>query len=287
MKKPKKICCRITPRRVMGAILVAASLVNLTIVGAVFKASPPGSVPTITASQTPALVTETFFPPTATQVVLTSTNVFTPTSTFTATYTATLTPTPTFTATLSPSATPCIPQSAWPVYVVQDGDVLSSLAVVTRSSVPELMLANCLPDTRIYVGQQLHVPYLPIITATYTPTYTPIVPTNGPTVFLNPSVCYDTTVGTSKLTYTIFLSVTPYDLEGVHSLLAFYEVDGGTWNQLTMASFGSYYAASAILANAPTGKDEVYYYFQATDNVGNVFTGIQYHVPLTSCIVIN
>jgi LysM repeat protein len=58
------------------------------------------------------------------------------------------------------------------VYFVQGGDNLSRLALATGSSLPRLMLANCLNGTTIYVGQRLYVPRLPILAATATPTGT-------------------------------------------------------------------------------------------------------------------
>ena len=296
MPKARKICCRITPRRIMGGILIAATVVNLIIVGAVYQVSVPDVVPTITASPTSSPIVFTFVPPTVeipTQISLTPTNVPTQTYTATPTDTTTLTPTetstPTSTNTPTPSPTQCMPQHSWPVYVVKQADTLYDLAPIMGSTVPELMLANCLPDTLIYVGQQLYVPRLPIITptSTNTPTITPFVPTNAPTVFLNPSICYEIATGVQNPVYSIFFSVTPYDLDGINSLVAFYRVNGGPWNQLAMVSYVNYYAGSGPLANIPTKNDVVYYMFQSTDKVGNVFTGPEDRVPLEACIVIN
>lgn len=296
MKKARKICCRITPRRIMGAVLIAASILNLMIIGMAVEVSSSTAPPTITMTWTTNPATMTFFAPTATlwiqpRVTLQTVTVTTQTPTFTVTSIPTLTPTDTATATFteapSPSPTPCIPQYSWPVYLVQRGDYLSALAIVTGSSVPELMLANCLPDTRIYAGQTLYVPNLPIPSATNTPTVTPFVPTNAPTVFRDPSVCYVTIVGTDSLRYSITISITPYDLEGVSSLIVFYQINAGSGNQLTMTSSGNYYAGSAPLANAPARNDVVYYAFQATDKVGNVFTSNRDSAPLAECIVIN
>jgi LysM repeat protein len=279
MRKARKICCRITPRRIMGGVLIAATVVNLIIVGAVYQVSVPDVVPTITASPTSSPIAFTFVPPSVeipTQISLTPTGLPTQTYTATPTDTPTLTPTETFTPTStdtpSPTPTQCVPQYSWPVYVVQRGDTLYDLAPITGSSVPELMLANCLPDTRIYVGQQLYVPHLPIITPTptNTPTLTPFVPTNAPTVFRDPLVCYDTVLGAPRLTYEIFIRVTPYDLEGISSIIAFYQVNGGPWNQLTLTPSGDYYAGSKVLPNAPTDQDVVSYIFQSTDKVGSV-----------------
>src|SRR5512138_1201146 len=247
MQKTKKICCRITPRRIIGAVVIAASIVNVFIVGAAYKVVLPGLVP---ISQTPTSTLAPFpsasvTPVVPTQIVPTSTNVPTQTFTATATYTSTSTPTDTPTATFTdtPSRTPtqCVPQYSWQVYIVKRGDTLYELAPIMRSSVPELMLANCLPNTTIYVGQLLYVPYLPPPTPTDTPIDTPVIPTNGPTVFQSPSACYFTT---RQIMYSIYITVIPFDLEGIRSLVVTYEINGGPKTQLAMTSFGNYYAAT-------------------------------------------
>lgn len=101
----------------------------------------------------------------------------TPTPTETATPTDTSTPTATITPT--PTPTPCMPRPDWPVYIVQRGDTLFSIARVTGSTVDELVRANCLFDEHIYAGQALRVPRLPP-TPTHTPTPTP-TPTSSAT----------------------------------------------------------------------------------------------------------
>lgn len=109
----------------------------------------------------------------------------TPSSSSTASPTSTQTPSPTPTATPSPSATntatltptlthvPCIPVTGWPVYTIQRGDTLYSIARRTGTLYKPLMKANCLTDTLIYPGQRLYVPRLPRPTKTITPTNTP------------------------------------------------------------------------------------------------------------------
>lgn len=290
MRKVRKICCQITPRRVMGAILIAASVVNLLIVGAVYKTAVPDAAPRSSVRPTSSgflTLGSTSEIPTA--IPSTPTNL--PTQTFTAspTSTFTFTPTETPTATASntplPSPTQCVPQYFWPIYVVQPRDNLSAIALITGSSVPELMLANCLTRTLIYVGQRLYVPYLPIPTATITSTYTPIVPTNGPTVFQEVSVCYGIT---STITdYSIFIQVIPFDLEGINSLVVFFRVNGGSWNRLRMTPSGDFYTASGPLDSKPTANDKVYYIFQATDNVGNIGISAQLSNYFEPCPVIN
>ncbi|HKZ82548.1 MAG TPA: LysM peptidoglycan-binding domain-containing protein [Anaerolineae bacterium] len=103
----------------------------------------------------------------------------TPTPTPTETPAPTETPTPTVTTTPTPTPTPCVPRLDWPIYIVQPGDTLFSIARVTGSTVDELVRANCLFDERIYAGQALRVPRLPP-PPTYTPTPTP-TPTSSAT----------------------------------------------------------------------------------------------------------
>ena len=59
-------------------------------------------------------------------------------------------------------ASACEPRTDWPIYVVQRGDTLFSIAQQTGSTVGELVLANCISNpNRIVVGQELRVPRLP------------------------------------------------------------------------------------------------------------------------------
>ena len=279
MDKQKKMCCRITPRRVMGAILLATTAVNLVIVGAAFKVSFPGAVPTTPVAQTTTAVqttdpaTMTFFFLTATEADITQITLIPPDApTETATFRPTDTLTSTFTNTALPSSTPCVPQYSWPIYYVQRGDTLSSLARATGSSVNELMLANCLPDPRINVGQRLYVPRLPII-----PTNTNITPPNTPTVFQNPSACIDPD------TQTIVFSVTPYDPEGISTITASYSIySGQTGNQISLEAGTETYYGSGY----PSGQylmSTISYFFSATDNLGSVTKSVEFSADLQSC----
>ncbi|HLF75458.1 MAG TPA: LysM peptidoglycan-binding domain-containing protein [Anaerolineales bacterium] len=204
----KKICFRVTTRRIVGAILTATTVVNMVIVGAAFEAAAP--TPTATATVT---FSSTAQPATATTLAPTTT--VSETSTATPSPSATLTPTDT--PTDLPTFTVCILMTYWPSYRVRPGDTLYSLARATGSTADELRLANCLPDYQIYAGQILYVPRLPGFTATpsstatdtpsstatdtpaATSTYTPITPT--------PTGTYTPITPSATSTYTPYLTV--------------------------------------------------------------------------------
>ena len=82
--------------------------------------------------------------------------------------TATPGPTATATATTRPFATStqfvsCVPNTTWPLYSVQQGDTLGTIAQRTGTTTDVLVSANCLtnPDV-ISVGQALRVPQIPV-----------------------------------------------------------------------------------------------------------------------------
>jgi LysM repeat protein len=180
MQWEKKICIRITARRIVAAILIAASSVNLIIVGAAFEAASP-TAGTRTSSALTQIQTLTSYVPTATTEnpvaqISSTVETVTLTSSPSSTSTPTSTDTPTSTSTSSPTATLCAPRSYWFIYYVESGDTLSALARLTGSTVEELMLANCLPDTRIYKGQLLYAPRPVIRTPTPTDTTKPDLP---------------------------------------------------------------------------------------------------------------
>ena len=197
MKWEKKICIRITFRRIVVAILIAASSVNLIIVGAAFEAAS-FATPTWTSLALTQILSATFSVPIATSgnpIAQSSSTVeiVTLTSSPTSTSTPTPTDTSTSTPTNSPTATLCALRSYWFVYYVESGDTLSALARLTGSTVEELIQANCLPDTRINKSQLLYVPR-PVIkppTLTYTPKpeFPPVVTIISASV--NSSYVYD------------------------------------------------------------------------------------------------
>ncbi len=57
----------------------------------------------------------------------------------------------------------CYKRTSWPVFRIQHGDTLSSIARRTGSSVDELKRANCLTGNTIYAGGMLYVPRLPAV----------------------------------------------------------------------------------------------------------------------------
>lgn len=69
-------------------------------------------------------------------------------------------PSPAAQATSPPPA--CTPRNDWPVYTVQSGDTLYSIAIRSDSTVNAIQAANCLPDPdRLVEGQSLRVPQEP------------------------------------------------------------------------------------------------------------------------------
>jgi LysM repeat protein len=197
----KKICIRITTRRIIGAILAASTAVNLVIIGAAFQGAAPTSTPAPTSLLTTPVFTATFFSPSST-----AGEILTRTQTSGAIPTGLSTPTDT---PVSPAVwTICIKKFYWSGYRVQAGDTLFSLATATGSTVEELIQANCLPDGRIYIGQPLYLPRSlirtftppPSATATNTATLTDTpTPTSTDTVTYTPT---PTPTGTQNATLT-------------------------------------------------------------------------------------
>jgi LysM repeat protein len=287
MHKNRKVCCRITPGRIVGMVLLAASAVNLVIVGAAFDASFSEAVPTDTATVTPFPITTTSFPSPGTvnntpTVTLMPSETPTPTSTFTstptATFTSTMTSTATSTDTPSPMPTVCVPRYDWPIYMIQRGDTLSSLAVATGSSVYELMLANCLIDSRILVGQPLHVPRLPRFpTPVIIPPDTPVPLENSPADFKPYGMTCDPPSYVS-------LSVAVYDAEGVASVTAYlYTSQGDVIAKLEMISTENGYFGNTLL-NTFTVFDIDHYTFRAVDSLQGITNSANIYERSMTCM---
>lgn len=313
----KKICIRITTRRIIGAILMASTVVNLVIVGAAFEAAAPSSTLTVNSVMTTHLSTTTLSITTAAsgeRFTLTSTQGPSPASTYMFT--------PTDTPLDPPRWIPCIKRFYWSNYLVQPGDTLSTLAVATRSTAEELKQANCLADDRINYGQILYVPRLPsktstpsstltdtpsntptdtasatpmTITPSVTPTYTPTptatysvtpitvtpspTPTNPPTVFQDPQG--DVLLCPSP--DTIHLSVLPYDPQGIRSLTAVYRINGGPWVEISMGPDGDTYYGSGSVSGDYATVDIVDFYFIAVDTFEDVIASSIYNAYLIDC----
>jgi LysM repeat protein len=114
---------------------------------------------------------------------------------------------PTATVLATPIPTLCGPPFGWTIYSVRPGDTLASIARATGTTVAQLMLANCLVSDRIYAGQRLYVPRLPI-PPTLPPTFTP-TPTPTDTETLTPTATPTPTSPVVPTTETPTASVTP------------------------------------------------------------------------------
>jgi len=288
MRWEKKICIRITTRRLAGGLLVASILVNLAIVGAVFGAtdltpfstSTPPSETGLAASATntptpPAPGSETLLP--------------SPSQTPSPTDAQTKTPTGTFTA--MPTVHLCSLTSSWPLYTVRPGDTLFSLARASGSSVEALMAANCLQDVQIYPGQGLYLPRLPYVPPTPTatpstsptPTDTPSMtstPTDFPRATPTPTATLDVRItflrAVAELDMcpstpeNLFVSVTPESALGIASVTALFSIDRVPTGQMDLSQDGATYSGSTqVSPEKYPGITLLTYSFVAFDSQGN------------------
>jgi LysM repeat protein len=118
----------------------------------------PGTEPTEPAATVPPTEAASAIPPTQTASATT-----TPIETASATVLPTTTPTPAPTATCAP------PPAGWTPYTVRSGDYLTALSRTYQVSVAEIIAANCLEITMIYVEQTLLLPAPPIKTSSPSP----------------------------------------------------------------------------------------------------------------------
>ena len=307
----KKICIRITLRRIVGTILAASTVVNLVIAGVVFGADSPAPAPTVTWVPVTSLATSTFStsPATAKEASPSaSTDIPAVSSTDTPGIAPTDTSTPTQTSIDLPGWTLCIKKFYWPGHRVVYGDTLFSLALATRSTLTELISANCLTSSQIYAGQLLYVPRLPGQPSSPTPTTTgmpTITPTNTdtPTDTLTPSPTptatptetpsptptptpspTDTPVPTPTDTPTEFqisegmtcdplrsadFSVTVFDPDGIFSVVVMLFTDEDVFIvEIPLRFVGGAYSGSTSLPDQYTVYDIGYYQFHALDRLG-------------------
>jgi LysM repeat protein len=271
MQWEKKICVRITLRRIVVALLVASIVANLIIVGAVLGADSLQPAPTITSTWTSDPRTATFLVATATAGEATVTQIVTNTETPTDTPTATQTPTNTD----LPTVTSCVMRFDWLTYRVKRGDTLFSIAVATGSTVRELMDANCLTSDRIFAGQLLYVPRLPIPpTLTYTPT------SDTPTGFMILA-----TMTCDAPSYVSF-AVSAYDPDAILSITVLvYSSPGILITEIPLAWNGTNYSGWTTLSEY-TVADIAYYQFRAVDSLTNVTTSPSYSERSSSCMVL-
>ena len=196
----KKICIRITIRRIVVALLTASAVANLVIAGVAFGADSAPMFASVTSTLTTPLMDTT--PLTATAQTV---GVSTPDPSQTPVTTSTDMAVPTE-ASVEPAIwIVCIKRFYWPTYRFQPGDTLFSLASVMGTSVNELRSANCLANDQIHSGQQLYLPRVLSITITPTLTSTLTVtqtPTDTPT---------DTSTPTNTATATATDTSTPTD----------------------------------------------------------------------------
>ena len=162
-----------------------------------FALQNPGKNPTLTPTSlknvaltksTAVVVTPTF------RVVVISEPTPAMSSTATiaiSTKTTTLTPTSTkkvkkteeeVTSTSNPVSTAsCGAPAGWVLYIVKQGDTLSSLSRVLGVSIAQLQSANCMgTSTQLYTGTSIYVPFYPPVVKTAIPTNTTIPPTKTP-----------------------------------------------------------------------------------------------------------
>jgi hypothetical protein len=161
----------------------------------------------------------------------------------------------------------------WPVYIVQPGDWLLAIARATGSSENQLLLANCLVDSRIYSGQKLYVPRLPV-----TPTVATSTPTGTPTDIR--------LVGILECKYPVdvFLSVAAYDPQGVQSVVVqFYTQKDILVGQFTMQPDGNIHYGFGAIAQQYTVYDIGYYNFVTVDTDKSVTISQSYTERTTSC----
>lgn len=83
----------------------------------------------------------------------------------------------------------CTPRTDWPVYTVQAGDTLLSIATQVGSTTSELTVANCLSNPNlIYTGTQLYVPRLPSTVPAVPPELTITSPAANTAVSADPAL---------------------------------------------------------------------------------------------------
>lgn len=271
-------------RRVVGWI-VAATVVLVLIAGgfAVWlsgretsAASAPEVMPIAGLMATALWTTTATIAPTD---ILTSTTTIAPTDFWTST--TTISPTGTAlptailppTATSEPSPTFCALRSGWLVYVVQEGDTLSSLASIHGVSEAEIIEANCLPGDDISQSRVLLLPPQPgttgsaptstaTVAATPTSSRTPTATaTSSPTQTNTPSPTQTNTPRPSPTTAAVIETLLPAPkLQTPLDKWEFQEKDEIVlvWQPVAELPAGSYYAITVAYSHlGATWYDDV------------------------------
>jgi hypothetical protein len=260
----------------------------MAIVGVVFGSTSFTYVPTQTQTSTAQLHITPSVVSSATMPWVMTTN--TPTSLPTVTVTAT------DTLAEHPTLNLCILNSNWPIYYVQNGDTLLSIARSIGASVDELIQANCLLDYLIQPGQPLYLPRLPVMVPTLilsaTETFVPSsTPTNMPTITLtntpNVSTVFQNPLGTlyvcSERSVNFYVSVKPFNPQGVRSVAAIYMINGEPRGEILMQPDGdTYYGSKSAFENYAT-IDIVNFYFTAFDSSGKMTESNIFNASIIPC----
>ncbi len=125
----------------------------------------------------------------------------------------TLVPVPAQSAQATSAPPSCTPRTDWPIYTIESGDTLYSIALRTESTVDTIQAANCLanPDL-IAVGQELRVPKVPP-PPTPAPAEAPVATPSTSTFFATPAVVGD-------VTFTIVIASNSASVTGEHTYRA-------------------------------------------------------------------
>lgn len=261
----KTITIHLTLRSLVGAILTASTVVNLVIVGAAYGANMLPTTPTATMT-TAVVATVVIIPTSAAKTMFTSTPTQLPVETPTNTpgMPPTNTFTPTETATDAPISILCVKRFFWPVYRVQPGDWLITIAAATGTTYHQLMAANCLPNTRIYAGQLLYVPRLPVIitpmlsatpTATQTATSTPTATATDTATPTPTTTNTPTDIPTATPTYTA--SPTPTASNSPPEVSIRYPADGSRYPYDGRKEPEGWYTIIDLGGSASDAEDDV------------------------------
>ena len=105
------------------------------------------------------------------------------------------------------------PRTDWPIYTIEAGDTLYSIALRTESTVDTIQAANCLANPNVIaVGQELRVPKVPP-PPTPASAEAPVATPSTSTFFATPAVVGD-------VTFTIVIASNSASVTGEHTYRA-------------------------------------------------------------------